>query len=159
MMTRPNTLIIALVLLAATLIPACGDDPAAPQETKNQPPPLEVTSGTFDVTSHVAFNTCNTAGDYDGTYDIDIDGSDFTMGTAWAGSWDAKTVTGLGESEHTSETLRLCTVRRWTEVSITFSSEDEFSGRIIFRQRVNGECREPCQTTWLIEGVRQQPAP
>jgi hypothetical protein len=37
----------------------------------------------------------------------------------------------------------------------TFDSEDEFAGTVTFRQRVNGDCREPCVTTWTISGQRQ----
>jgi hypothetical protein len=147
-------------LLLAALLTGCGGDDGPAQTTgPPPPPPLQVSSGLFDVTANIIFDTCNSNMTYSGTYEIQIDDLSFSMGDEWLGTWDPKTTMGVGESEHDRTTMRLCTVTTWTSVNVTFQSEDEFTGVITFRRRVDGECRTPCVTTWGIAGVRQQATP
>lgn len=152
-----------LLLFASTVACGSGSDPmetdSSSSSTKHEPPPL-VTSGTFDVTAKVSFDGCDRTAEWDGTYDIDIDSTAFSMGS-FTGSWDAKRVKARGETPHDRTTIRNCLVTIWTEVNITFTSEDAFYGSIIYRYRVAGECgtRNPCATTWLIHGTRQETVP
>ncbi len=147
-------------LLLAALLTGCGGDDGPAQTTGPPPlPPLQVSNGLFDVTANIIFDTCNSTTTHNGTYEIQIDDRSFSMGTKWVGAWDPKTTMGTGESERDRTTMRLCTVTTWTSVNVTFQSEDEFTGVITFRQRVDGACRTPCVTTWGIAGVRQPATP
>jgi hypothetical protein len=147
-------------LVLAALLAGCGNgDGAAETAGPPPPPPLQVSSGFFDVTADTIFNGCDLATIYDGTYEIQIDNLGFTMGDEWSGSWDPKAATGAGESAHDVSIIRFCTVTIWTSVRVTFQSEDEFTGVITFRQRVDGDCRTACVSTWSIAGVRQPTAP
>jgi len=152
----------ALLALALFVLPigACGGEDSPAQVTgPDNTPQLQVDGGTFDVTTRIIFDTCESTTAHDASYDIQIDDGDFTMGSDWIGTWDPKTVTGRCESEHIRNTYRYCTVTTWTEANISFSTKDEFSGTIMFRRRVSGDCNTPCVTTWEITGVRQDPAP
>lgn len=119
----------------------------------------QVSSGQFDVTSFIIFDTCNETDLYDQTFDITIDSLSFTMGNEWTGTWDPKAAEGSAESERVITVFRVCTIAEWTRVRVTFSTEDEFTGEIIFRKDVNGDCSERCVTTWRITGTRSQSAP
>ncbi|HEX5131830.1 MAG TPA: hypothetical protein VFX92_05010 [Candidatus Krumholzibacteria bacterium] len=144
------------LLLAAALLAGCGgsggDDVIVPPPG---PPAPAVVDGVFDVAAHIIFDTCDSDSVYDGTYAFQIDDQTFTMGDTWSGTWNPKTASGYGESEHTGYTVRVCTVNRWTSLTLTFSSEDEFTGSITYHQRVEGDCQTPCVTTWAISGVRE----
>lgn len=147
-----------LVLAFATLI-GCGDESSPTQVDDNPPPPpIEVASGAFDVTSSVLFNGCNRTEMFDGTYEIQIEDTTFSMGAQWHGTWDANAVEGFGESDHEESVIRLCTITTWTTVRVEFTSADEFSGEVVYRSRVSGSCgdRTNCQSTWRVTGVRQQ---
>ena len=152
-----NSIVATLLICGVT---ACSSDDEPEQVTgpgnENQ---LKVASGTFEVTSNVIFTTCNNPPSFDGEYDVQITDQDFTMGTDWVGSWNPNNSTALGESEHVRTVIRFCTITEWTEVNITFSSEDEFTGDVIYRRRVNGDCSSPCTTTWGIAGVRKPATP
>lgn len=155
-----NPLVIIALLLGTALIASCGGENAPEQTTgPGNQQSLQVSSGMFDVTSRIVFDTCTSTASQDGEYEITIDGADFSMGDSWIGSWNASVATGAGESEHDRFTHRGCTVTEWTEVSVEFTSEDEFKGEVVFRRRVIGSCNTPCVTTWLIEGVRKPATP
>jgi len=147
-------LVGASVLAVLTLLLAsCGGeegDPVAP----NLDSAPQVSSGQFDVTSAIIFDTCNETDLYNDTFDVTVDSLLFEMGADWTGSWDPKTATGSAESVRDKRTMRFCTITEWTEVRVTFSSSDEFTGEIIFRRRVNGDCGTPCVTTWRVTGTR-----
>ena len=134
----------------------CGDE-SEPGKVAGPPPPppLVIESGSFDVTAWVLFNGCDSATVYDGMYEIEIDGENFTMGK-WSGEWNARTVTGIGESPYERTVLRDCTITTWTTVTVSFRSEDEFLGSIVFRYRLLGTCetRTECLSSWGIAGVR-----
>lgn len=146
---------VAAVALSLASIAGCSGGDPDPITAPPQPKAPVVTSGVFDVTSEVIFDTCNSQTAYDGAYDIEINGADFQMGTEWTGQWDKSTAEGKGASEIERVTVRFCTVTSWTEVTVTFSSPDEFGGVVIFRRRVDGDCSTPCQTSWKITGVRR----
>jgi hypothetical protein len=153
-------LIPLVLLLLGALVTGCGDEEGNPLGN-NTPPPIEVTSGLFDVTSWIIFDTCNSTTVHADSYVVQIDTLTFSMGDDWVGAWYPKTVTGKGESERelTEIVTRngICKVTKWTSVEIMFSSEDEFKGEIIYRRRVDLSCVTPCLTTWRVEGVRRQP--
>ncbi len=143
------------------LVASCGGGDGGPiPVTEPPPPPLQIESGTFDVTAAVTFNGCNSARLFDGTYDVQIEDSGFTMGD-WIGSWSATaaSLTARGESPHSVQTTRDCTMRSWTEVDVTFTSGDGFTGHITYRYRVVGMCTccDNCQSSWYIRGVRTTP--
>jgi hypothetical protein len=148
---------LAILVLVASFLAGCGDE-SGPDPIQAPPtPPLEIESGTFTITSWENFNGCNKTTDYDGTYQIQIDGSNFSMGDDWPGTWDPNTLEGTGESVHDQNTYKSCIVTTWTTVNIEFSSKNEFSGHITYRQRVAGTCENfgNCTSTWGISGVRQ----
>jgi hypothetical protein len=118
---------------------------------------MEVESGSFDVASEFAFNGCNSATTYDGRYSIAITDSMFTMG-GWSGDWqaDPNQLKAHGETGRSSVETRGCTITTWTEVDLTFTSEDNFYGHVTYRKRVMGTCAccPQCTSTWSITGVR-----
>jgi hypothetical protein len=149
-------LLLPLLLLSSLLAWGCGDSGGEEAVNVMEPKPsFEVSDGTFAVAANIIFDTCDSDSIFDGEYEMQFDGNTFTMGNRWEGTWNATTLSGNGESEHESYTVRFCTVTTWTSVMFTFDSEDEFAGTVTFRQRVNGDCREPCVTTWTISGQRQ----
>jgi len=154
-------LLLPLTLLLSSLLAlGCGDSGGGEEVDVVEPgPAFEVSDGTFDVTANIIFDTCDSDSIFDGEYAMQFDGGTFTMGSRWEGTWNASNVSGNGESEHESVTVRFCTVTTWTSVMFKFGSEDTFTGTITFRQRVSGDCREPCVTTWTISGQRQTPPP
>ena len=145
-----------LTVLTFSLVSCGGEEngPVAPNQTSAP----QVSSGQFDVASFIIFDTCNETDLYDQTFDITIDSLSFTIGNEWTGTWDPETATGLAESERLATPGR-CTVTTWTVVRVTFSTTEEFTGEIIFRRRVDGDCGVPCLTTWRITGTRQQSMP
>jgi hypothetical protein len=79
----------------------------------------------------------------------------------WTGTWDASKLYAVGESAHDKTLVRYCTVSRYTTVYLTFESEDEFSGSVVYRLRLAGDCndRSTCTSSWGIKGTRRLPAP
>ena len=151
---------IVLVALMALVPAGCGGGSDNVTDPPNPPKPLEVGSGNFNISTWVTFNGCELTKTFSETYWIQIDESGFSMGD-WSGSWTAESssLTASGESEHKSVTLRDCTVTTWTTVSLDFTSEDAFTGHVIFRRRATGgscECATctQCQSAWGISGVR-----
>ena len=147
---------LLLLALATFFVAACGDESAPPPVVG--PPPITVESGFFDVITGPGFNGCDKPDVYDGnTYEIQINGTAFSMGDDWTGTWNPNTLLGSGSTEPISNTFKSCIITTWTSVNITFSSEDEFSGSILFRRRLRGDCENftPCTSSWQIAGVRK----
>jgi hypothetical protein len=153
---------IVLVALMALVPAGCGGGGGSDNVTDppNPPKPLEVGSGDFNISTWVTFNGCELTKTFLESYSIQIDESGFSMGD-WSGSWTAESssLTASGESEHESVTMRDCTVTTWTTVSLDFTSEDAFTGHVIFRRRaIGGSCEcatcTECQSAWGISGVR-----
>lgn len=139
----------------------CGSDsPTATEDPPPPKPPLDVVGGEFDVSTWPIFDSCALVwGERDGTFDIAIDNDQLTItcrstGEVWEGTWDANLDQGYAETPHEKRQIRYCTVTTWTRVIIDFSSEDDFTGSIAFRRRVNGECDDPCLTTWGLDANR-----
>lgn len=134
-----------------------GELPAGPEKTA-PPPPIVVESGSFEITAVSGFNGCGSGTNFDGIYDVVIDSLSCTLGN-WTGSWDPASVTADLESPHNVQNLRDCTVRAWTSVNITFSSENAFWGTIVYRKRVSGTCGccTQCTSSWTITAVRVTP--
>ena len=149
----PPAWVVFVVL--TSFMTACGDESAPPKQITAPPQRITVDSGTFEVTERIAFNGCNSTKTFEGTYDIQIDESAFSMGN-WSGDWSANTLNARGQSAQAQTTIRGCTITTWTEVDITFTSGDEFYGHITYRYRVAGSCAccKACQSTWTITGVR-----
>jgi hypothetical protein len=152
---------LIFLVFVASIMAGCGDEDGPNQVTGPPAPPLQVDSGTFEVTTEVVFNGCNSARIFDGMYNIQIDESGFAMGD-WSGHWsaNAKSLTADGETARSQRTTRGCTITSWTEVHIIFTSEDEFVGHIIYRYRVVPStcvCCDNCQSTWSITGLRAVP--
>jgi len=145
---RPFLMILLLV--------ACGGggDPVTPPPAKKTP--LKVTGGTFVVTATQTFDNCDMATVWDGTYEVQIDSTIFSMGQ-WTGTWDAKTHAARGDSPKDVTQTRACTVTRWSSVYITFSTPDHFAGSVVYRLRLGGDCgdRKTCSSSWTIVGNRQ----
>lgn len=145
------------VILGASLMVGCGEDAASNQPTGPPPPPMDVESGTFEVTSVVSFNGCDSGNDYNRMYEVQFTDTSFVMGN-WKGEWTATAsrVDARGETAHSKTYTRDCTITRWSVIDITFKSNDEFSGHITYRYRVAGTCLccEQCHSTWLVSGVR-----
>jgi hypothetical protein len=118
---------------------------------------MVVPDGTFTVAASQIINQCSRPNEYNADFDITLAGTEFSMGDDWTGNWDAIKGKASGESPRDVQTYRDCTVRIWTEVDITFSSADEFSGSVIYRRRVSdgGSCNTDCLATWGITGVRK----
>ncbi|HET6348097.1 MAG TPA: hypothetical protein VFH88_03345 [Candidatus Krumholzibacteria bacterium] len=121
--------------------------------------PLVVPSGTFDVTSELIVDHCDQNTDWNGPYDVEIDGTSFSMGP-WTGTWTAANKLAVGESTKDKVTTRNCTATRWSTVYLTFYSADHFRGTIIYRLALGGDCgtRVGCSTSWTVVGDRQVPA-
>jgi len=148
-------------LLLASAV-ACGGDDSNPlgsdtsSNTQKQVP--VVTSGRFTMTATKWFDGCERLTDWNGEYNISIDGTVFSM-PPFYGTWDASRAKGLGDTEHDQFVSRSCIVTTWSAIDITFTTEDAFHGSIIYRYRADGEycgARNPCATTWLVSGVRKQ---
>ena len=153
-----HPLVIIALIAVATMLTACSSEesPTDPGDTGgNGDPKFQVLSGTFDVTSRIIFDSCNSSESHDGSWDVMIDGGEFTFGDDYAGNWNSNVAAGIGETEREKYTQRFCTVTEWKEVNIEFTSADVFDGEIIYRRRVDGDCSTVCTTTWRIDGVRQ----
>ena len=142
-------------VVLAVLLGGCGDSSEPARITAPPPPPLQIANGSFMVTAgDPEFDGCNSTLGFDKTYEIVIDGTDFSMGPDWTGDWDASRSQGRAESDRVRIGVR-CVTTNWTTVNITFTSEDEFFGSIVERLRVDGDCATQCSSSWLISGVRQ----
>ncbi len=150
-----STAWLLLLALATLFVAACGDESAPPPVAPRRP--ITVESGFFDVIDTLIFDTCDSDLVYDGTYEIQINGTDFSMGDAWTGTWDPTRLQGSGESEHAKVVLSRCTHTTWTTVNITFTSADEFSGSVVYRLKESGVCpgSSECVSSWRIKGVRK----
>jgi len=152
-------LLLAVLIVAAL---ACGGGGGGgsgtlePPPPDSDPPPTNVTGGNFAVTATLQVNGCEQTTVWDGTYDVQIDSTSFSMGP-WTGSWDAAKAVARGESVKNQTTTRACTVTRWTSVNITFTTSDHFVGFVVYRLRLAGDCndRSTCTTSWVIVGDRQ----
>jgi len=153
--TRGLRFAFAPVLVAA-LLTGCGGDEGGPSQV-NAPEPIVVPDGTFTVTAQEIYKTCDQPNGYNSDFEIGFDGSTFTMGDDWTGTWDAITGNARGRSEVDEVTQRDCTVKVWTTVNVTFESADDFVGNVTYTRRVNdgGQCNFPCNVTWGITGVRK----
>lgn len=152
-----STALVLLAAVTAVLIAACGAEDTTGDRIIAPPPPPQVSSGLFNLAATLQFDGCNSTTVYDSVYEIQITDSTFTMGADWSGQWSPSTLKATGESEHVKETVRFCTITTWSTLQITFTSEDEFFGTIVYRRRLLGDCgtRTPCQTSWTISGVRR----
>jgi hypothetical protein len=149
---------LALLVVVSPLLTGCGDEEAERVTSVSGPtPPMTIDSGFFEVTGKIAHNGCELTKSYDATYWVRIDSSGFSMGPEWTWSWDADAAQASGESAHRIVDRKACRITSWSTVSITFTSEDEFSGYILYRDRAVGECPndKSCQTSWTITGSRQ----
>lgn len=160
----PNALRVYVApLLLAILLAGCGSSGGGSPTSGNDEPPvtLNVTSGTFDVTATRAYDQCGRSTDYNGAYDVTIDGNTFAMGTEWEGSYNPSAASASAQSSiNVVIDHRDCKVNDFTTVNVKFSSEDEFSGTITYRRRLlSGECDTSCITTWTIHGTRQGETP
>jgi hypothetical protein len=146
------------LLIASTVACGGGGDTPDPVQPKDDTPAFEVASGTFDVTATMEFNACEQSTVWDGTYDVQIDSTSFSMGN-FTGSWSPNTLRATGETEHESHTTRSCTVTTWTAIYLTFTSENSFGGTVTYRLRLGGDCgdRATCASSWTIHGSRQAP--
>jgi hypothetical protein len=142
-----------VLLLAGVVACGGGSDPVTPPV--NQQPPMNVASGPFTVIATMSIDECARTDDWNGQYDIEIDGKAFTMGP-FTGTWDESAHLARGETAHATHTVRSCTISDWTTVYLTFTNKDSFYGSIVFRHRIAGECAnlKVCSTTWTIVGKR-----
>ena len=149
---------ILALIIAICLVGSCGGDNGDGLPATNPfAPAMEVESGSFDVVAKVSFNACNSTKDYSGTYNITFTDTSFTM-AGWSGDWNAtpSQLKADGESAHTMMETRGCTIRTWTEVHLTFTSNDSFYGNITYRKRVSGtcDCCPRCTSSWTFNGTR-----
>jgi len=146
------------LIVAICLVGSCGggDGNTLPASSPFAPV-LEVESGSFDVLAEVSFNGCNSTTNYDGRYDVAFTDTSFAM-AGWSGDYTATTnqLKADGETGHTMTQTRGCTIRTWTEVHLTFTSNNSFYGNITYRKRVSGscDCCNQCTSTWRINGTR-----
>ena len=145
---------VLLLLVAAVACGGGGSDPVEPDPVQTTVP--NVTSGVFEVTARQTFDECDQSTDWNGTYNVELDSLSFSMGT-WVGKWTPTKAQAAGDGPMDQTTTRSCTVKRWSSVYITFSTPDKFSGTILYRLRLAGDCgtRTTCTTSWVITGTRQ----
>lgn len=91
----------------------------------------------------------------DGTYWIEINGSDFSM-NVWSGTWSPNTLEASGQSTRNPITVGQCIVDVYSEVKIAFVSDNVFTGTITHHTHYNCVVLIPsCESAWRITGARK----
>jgi hypothetical protein len=145
-----------LLALSILCLVACGggsSDPVKP--ANNQQTTFVVPNGTFSLTATMSVNGCNRSDVWDGDYDLEFDGTKFTMGQ-FVGTWTASSRLARGDAPALTHLVRSCTVTDQDHAYLTFTSKDSFYGSILHRHSIKGDCPGliGCSTTWTIKGTR-----
>ncbi len=150
---------VSLMACSLFLVTGCGGGgeelATAPVDTE----PLQVADGMFTITASEIFDSCDNQPSPAGQYEFKLTDGAFTFGTNLSGTWSVSDSRATGETIRDSNTVRFCTTTTWMEITIRFTSEDEFAGQIKYRRRVDGDCNSACTTTWAVNGTRDVPTP
>lgn len=145
-------LFIAVVLM-------CGSCKKEQQQNASTVAPSETNySGYFDVQTTLVYDFCGSGGSLDGLYEIVISGSEFSMNGEYFGSWsgDSQLGNGTTATQPSGGTGDCSLVTHWS-VSVSFVTEDYFTGTLTYHSTAEGDCGgyTGCQTSWHIYGTRQ----